>query len=104
MADTVTEATIRESLANVYDPELGFSIIELGLVRDIHVSDLAVQVSMTLTTPACPYAPALIAATEAAIKHVSEGREPIVQLVWEPPWNPREDASEEVLDAFGIWA
>jgi metal-sulfur cluster biosynthetic enzyme len=103
MKEELTETQVRQALSKVSDPELGFSIVDLGLVREIAISDQAVQVSMTLTTPACPYAPQILADTEAAIAEIAAGREPVIHLVWEPPWNPREEASDDVLNSLGIW-
>lgn len=51
---------LREGLREVIDPEIGLNIIELGLVRDVHMDDQQVEVNMILTTPFCPYGPAMI--------------------------------------------
>ncbi len=53
---------LRASLREVVDPEIGLNIVELGLVRDIMVSDDQAQITMILTTPFCPYGPALLEA------------------------------------------
>ncbi len=37
------------------------------------------------------------------IKAVAEGREPVLEMVWRPPWEPRTDASDEVKAELGIW-
>jgi len=51
--------TLRDTLREILDPELGMSVIELGLIRDVSIQDDKLQVQMILTTPYCPYAPAL---------------------------------------------
>ncbi len=48
------------ALRGVYDPELGLNVVELGLIRDIQLNDGDAHLTMILTTPFCPYAPALI--------------------------------------------
>jgi metal-sulfur cluster biosynthetic enzyme len=54
---------VKESLRQVMDPEIGLNIIELGLVRNITVHGDVADVNMIMTTPFCPYAPALLEAT-----------------------------------------
>jgi ATP-binding protein involved in chromosome partitioning len=50
-----TDKDIRTALERVIDPELGRSIVELGMVRSIEISDVgAVSVTVSLTTPGCP--------------------------------------------------
>ncbi len=51
---------LKKSLREVVDPELGLNIIELGLVRDVNIDEEMAVVSMILTTPFCPYGPALL--------------------------------------------
>lgn len=101
----LTENTVLEFLRAVQDPELGLSIVDLGLVygADIENQGRKITVRMTLTSPKCPYGPMLIQEVEEALKvlpGLDEGR---VQLVWEPQWNPKTMASDEVKDMMGIW-
>ena len=58
----VAEA-VRTALREVVDPEIGLNIIELGLVRDLRVGEGEVQLKMILTTPFCPYGPAMLEMT-----------------------------------------
>jgi len=51
---------LREHLREVIDPEIGLNVIELGLVRDVVVANDSAHVTMVMTTPFCPYAPALL--------------------------------------------
>jgi metal-sulfur cluster biosynthetic enzyme len=57
------EASLRESLRAVVDPEIGMNIVELGLVRQIDIQDESAHVMMIMTTPFCPYAPQLLEQT-----------------------------------------
>ena len=63
-ADPITEkpevTAVRDALREVMDPELEMNVVELGLIRDIQVVPDSVSISMILTTPFCPYGPALI--------------------------------------------
>ena len=56
---------VREALRQVMDPEIGLSVIELGLVRDLKIEDSTQHVNMIMTTPFCPYGPALLESTRA---------------------------------------
>lgn len=51
---------LKEAFRQVKDPEIGSDIIQLGLVRDVEISDTEAIVTMILTTPYCPYGPAML--------------------------------------------
>lgn len=55
----------REKLAEVVDPEIGMNIIQLGLIRNIEINNGVANLKMILTTPFCPYGPAMIEMTKA---------------------------------------
>lgn len=52
--------TVREKLSEVVDPEIGMNIIQLGLVRDVEIDGDLARLKMILTTPFCPYGPAMV--------------------------------------------
>ncbi|MBN2085010.1 MAG: iron-sulfur cluster assembly protein [Anaerolineales bacterium] len=54
-----TEA-LRKALGEVMDPELGLSILQLGMIREVEIRDKNASIRMILTTPFCPYGPALM--------------------------------------------
>jgi len=56
--------TARAKLAEVVDPEIGMNIVQLGLVRDLVVENNVARMKMILTTPFCPYGPAMIEMTK----------------------------------------
>ena len=95
---------ILEITKSVEDPELRMSITELGLIYGIDVDDEGmVTVDMTLTSPACPVGPML----QGQIYHVimqMDGVEDVeVNLVWDPPWDPKTMASDDVKLMLGVW-
>lgn len=55
----------RDRLGEVIDPEIGMTIIQLGLIRDVEIENGAARIKMILTTPFCPYGPAMIEMTKA---------------------------------------
>ncbi len=99
----VSPDEIREAIRVVEDPELGISIVELGLVYDIANDDGHVDVSMTLTSPFCPIGPMLIAQIETVVGDLPGVKDVKVDLVWSPPWDPKTMASDEAKDLLGIW-
>ena len=54
------ETALRDALRSVIDPELGMSIVELGLVREINFQPDFTELKLIMTTPFCPYGPALL--------------------------------------------
>jgi len=101
----ITVSEVVESIRSVIDPDLGHSIVDMGLLREVILAKdrKGVKVNMTLTSPACPMAPELLAAVKQRALAVQGIEEAEVALVWSPPWDPRLDASEEVLDDLGIY-
>ena len=62
---------LREGLREIIDPELGYDIIQLGLIRDVKIEDEAV-INMILTTPFCPYGPAMLESTRGKAEEILE--------------------------------
>jgi len=78
-----------EVLRTCYDPEIPVNIYELGLVYDVKVEPAgAVNVRMTLTSPACPVAGSLPGEVQAKIKTIPNITAANVEVVWDPPWDP----------------
>jgi metal-sulfur cluster biosynthetic enzyme len=101
----ITEDMVRSALKNVYDPEIGVDVVNLGLIYkiDIYEQGKKVDVDMTLTTPACPAGPQILEQARreiGALRDVySDLQEVNINLVWTPFWNPSmmsEDAREEL--------
>ncbi|MBS3133538.1 metal-sulfur cluster assembly factor [Candidatus Woesearchaeota archaeon] len=88
-------------LKKVNDPELGVSIVDLGLVYDVKIDNGMVVVKMTLTSPACPVGPLIIQSVEEAVRKVKQVKGVTVNIVWEPPWNT-DKISEETKMELGI--
>lgn len=82
----VTEAW--DTLATVYDPELGINLVDLGLVYKLEIKDGGVLVEMTLTTPGCPMSDSMPEAVERALLGIPGISRVSVDLVWEPRWVP----------------
>ena len=110
MSDTATkpamptEDEIMNALKSVYDPELGLSIVDLGLVYGVTTDEDRVIVDMTLTTPACPLGPVIKQQAYAVLTSNFDAVNDVdINLVWTPRWDPRTMASEEAKAELGIW-
>ncbi len=98
-----TEDQVLDNLRNVYDPEIGVNIVDLGLVYDVDVADAGdVLITMTLTSLGCPLGPVIVQEATNALADLPEVGAVDVKLVWSPPWSP-EKMSEEARDELGIW-
>lgn len=89
-APSQQEVAVRAALENVMDPEIGLSVIDLGLIREIHFLPDRTLVRMMLTTPFCPYAPQMVEdVKQATLTVVSQTCE--VELMpdaWSPDMMP----------------
>ncbi|UOF92796.1 iron-sulfur cluster assembly protein [Fodinisporobacter ferrooxydans] len=80
---------VREQLLEVYDPELGLNVVELGLIYHMEeVADGQLVIDMTLTTPGCPMHDTMSEAVEWAAGRVDGVEDVRVNVVWNPPWTP----------------
>jgi len=93
-----------EALRPVQDPEIRIGVVDLGLVYDVAINDAGeVKVKMTLTTPACPYGEMLIRMCQREVEQLEGVTKCEIVLVWDPPWDPKEMASDLAKDQLGIW-
>lgn len=84
----VTKELVLKALEDVYDPEVGLNVVELGLIYDIQINGDSVYVKMTLTAPGCPLHESIRSGAENAIRNIPFVKEVKVELVWDPPWTP----------------
>ena len=93
------QAAVVDVLKSIYDPEIPVDIYELGLIYDVAVSeDGDATVTMTLTTPHCPVAESLPNEVELRVLSVPGIRDAVVNLVWDPPWDPSKMSDEARLE------
>jgi metal-sulfur cluster biosynthetic enzyme len=98
-----TEEMVTEALReNVIDPEIGINVVDLGLVYGIDIQNGVAEVTMTLTTPACPLGPIIESEVHDALRDVPGVSEAKVNLVWVPPWGP-DKMSEDAKLELGFW-
>ncbi len=101
----LTPEIVLDALKPIQDPEIFISIVDLGLIYGVDVTEDGshVTVRMTLTGPGCPVGPQILAAVHHTVERIPGVKEPDVQLVWDPPWNPVVHASDDAKDMLGIW-
>jgi len=103
MTVTFTRDDVRDGLKQVYDPEIGVNIVDLGLVYDAEISESGdVLVIMTLTSLGCPLGPVIVQEVQGALREFPGIGEVDVKLVWSPPWSP-DMMTEDAKDELGIW-
>lgn len=96
-----TDAELREALRDVFDPELGYNIVDLGLIYDIAVEGSRATITMTMTTPGCPAVDMIRKGVHERASAVPGLADVAVDVVWDPPWNA-DRMSEAARAHFGI--
>ena len=104
-----SEEAVREWLKEVKDPELFVNIVDLGLIYGVALSPSAdtpgkqhVSIDMTMTSPACPAGPQLIADTKRAVGSRESIAAVEVRIVMDPPWTP-DRMTDDARDQLGIF-
>ena len=83
------EATIVEALGDMYDPccaERGLSVVDMGLVEDVHIDGSRVRVDLVLTTGWCPFVASLSTTIPERLRRLDGVDDAEVNVVWDPVW------------------
>ena len=97
----VTKEQVYDELRKIIDPEVGFNLVEMGLIYDVKVDDdCNVEITMTLSTKSCPLHQMILQWVEDAPKRIEGVKNVKVNLVWEPEWNI-DMAEDNVKKALG---
>jgi len=84
---TVNEDQVRDSLKQCMDPEVPLSIVDMGLIYGIDVTENNdVNIKMTMTTKGCPLHETMVDDVKRYAKKVSGVNNVDVEIVWDPPW------------------
>ena len=84
---TVNVENVRDSLKKCMDPEVPLSIVDMGLIYGIDVTENNdVNIKMTMTTKGCPLHETMVDDVKRYAKKVSGVNNVDVEIVWDPPW------------------
>ena len=97
----LNEEAVTEALREVYDPELHYNIVDLGLVYEVDIKDGDVHVLMTLTTPACPVGPMIIEQVQEMVGIMPGVKDVDVEITFDPMWSP-DLMSDEAKAGLGV--
>jgi len=99
---SVTKEVVMKALGEVYDLEIGFDIVSLGLIYGVEVQENNdVRIKMTMTTPMCPLAGLMLEDARRKVSEIEGIGEVKMELTFDPPWTP-EMASDDVRKMLGI--
>ncbi len=99
----LSKKLLLERLKNIPDPELGISIVDLGLVYDVKADKEGnVEVTMTLTTMGCPLFDLIADPVRMELNKIKGVKDVTVELTFDPPWTP-EKMSKEAKVKLGFF-
>ena len=92
---TISEEQVRASLKQCMDPEIPISIVDLGLIYDIDISEKNdVNIKMTMTTKGCPLHETMVDDVKRYTRKVTGVNNVNVDIVWDPPWSMEKISDE----------
>ena len=102
----ITEEQVMEALKPIEDPELHLGIVDLGLIYGVDINPQPegedIKLTMTFTSPFCPYGPQLKASVQKTVATLPGVKNAVVAIVFTPPWDPHTMASEDCKLALGL--
>jgi len=98
----VTEDIVINALKQCMDPEVPLSVVDLGLIYGVSISDKNdVNIKMTMTTPGCPLHDTLVKDVKKYLGKVNGIGNINVEIVWDPPWSPDRMSPEAKEKIYG---
>lgn len=83
---TIDIKDIEKKLKKVDDPEIGISIVDMGLIYEIKEKNGVVSIKMTLTSVGCPMFPMIEENIIDEVKKIKGVKKVKVKVVFNPPW------------------
>ena len=85
---SIARDQVTQALREVFDPELGMSVVDLGLIYDVQIDGGRVRVTMTLTTQGCPLHDSMTEWVRQAVGRIPGVDQVEVSITFEPVWTP----------------
>jgi metal-sulfur cluster biosynthetic enzyme len=85
---SVSREQVTEALRQVFDPELGLSVVDLGMIYALVIEGGRVQITMTLTAQGCPLHDSMAEWVRRVVGRLPGVAEVLVAIVFDPPWTP----------------
>ncbi|KMY44804.1 phenylacetate-CoA oxygenase [Bacillus sp. FJAT-27916] len=101
----ITAEEVYEALEDVKDPEINtVSVVDLGMVEDVLITDSCITVKMLPTFLGCPALPIIQKNVEASLKKLPHTNEVKVEFLHSPSWTSDRvsEKGKAGLKAFGI--
>jgi len=95
---------VRDSLKKCMDPEVPLSIVDMGLIYGIDITENNdVNIKMTMTTKGCPLHETMVDDVKRYTKKVSGVNNVDVEIVWDPPWtmDKMSDTAKAMMKTMG---
>ncbi len=99
--EKIVPEDIINALKGVFDPEIDFSVYDIGLIYEVRIYEKEIIIVMTLTTINCPEAQVLPESVKNAVQEINPNLNVIVELTFEPEWTV-ENMSDEVKLRLGL--
>jgi metal-sulfur cluster biosynthetic enzyme len=78
---------VLDAMHDIIDPELGYNIVDIGLIYDLRMEGGVVKIVMTMTTPGCPAQDYIMMGVQQRGMRIAGVEDVAIDLVWEPPWS-----------------
>ncbi len=100
----IIDDQVWKALKSIYDPEIPVNLVDLGLIYNVEIdqSNLTVEITMTLTAPACGMGPVLVSDIKYRVGKIPNVKDVKVELVFDPPWT-RDMMSDEAKLETGMF-
>ena len=85
---TISPEQVTEAVREVFDPELGMSVVDLGLIYDVRIEGDRIDIIMTLTAEGCPLHDAMSEWVRQAVGTIPGVTAVAVAITFDPPWTP----------------